>query len=138
MSNGGRVQTLREGTWLYDGSVPLRVRLVREDWDDDFTPAGDPEDEEEVYRFAFYVQYEMAGADGWSGVAGQFHRTEEDALADASGLLPTLKWNTDGVGRPRRVYGTMRFKSSATSRALWRTATMVSGALTKSYTTRHE
>ena len=92
MAHGGRVQTLREGTWLYDGSVPCCARLVREDWDEDFVPAGDPQDEPESYRTAYYLEYEVVGSSGRFGSISGFHRTEAEAAAEASELLPTLKW----------------------------------------------
>ena len=66
--HGGKVELLREGTWLYDGCVRCRVRILREDWDKDYSEAED-EDNEAPFRTAYYAQFEIVAARG-SLVAG--------------------------------------------------------------------
>ena len=54
----GTVQVLREGTWLYDGAVPCRVRVVGQDWDYYHEPGFDPEPPDlDAEGWAYYVMY---------------------------------------------------------------------------------
>lgn len=92
VANGGKVQTLRETVWLYDGSVPCRVRLIREDWDEDVDLSADVDEEPLIFRTAYYVEYEVVASGGKFG-RGALYGTEADALEDARGLLPGIQWD---------------------------------------------
>jgi hypothetical protein len=68
------------------------VKLIREDWDEAFDASSDYLEDPDVYRTAYYIEYEVV-ASGGKFSHGGLHRTETDALADADRLLPGLTWH---------------------------------------------
>jgi hypothetical protein len=84
---------VREGVWLYAGTVPVNVRILSstETWG-----SGDYEDEESIRENqpipCFFLAYEMAGAPGNFCNLVPNLETLESAIAYAEQKLPGVKW----------------------------------------------
>jgi hypothetical protein len=84
---------VREGVWMYEGSVPVAIRVLRssETWG-----SGDYEDEESIRENqqvqCFFLAYEMAGAPGNFCNLVPNLPTLEDAMAYAQQRMPGIQW----------------------------------------------
>lgn len=85
---------IRTGTWLYAGSVKTDVRLVQQEVTYGTGDDGDSPDLRDDRDEPCYVVW--WGVPGEPGVfksrSGQ-HRTIDEALAEAEGLAPGIKWD---------------------------------------------
>jgi hypothetical protein len=81
-----------EGTWLYSGSVPVAVRILRSDV---AYGTGDHEDEPEDAadrrELCFYVEWEPAGGGSGGSVTGPF-TTEEEAKTHVDRTTHGVRW----------------------------------------------
>jgi hypothetical protein len=87
--------TIKSGTWLFDGTVPVGVRIVKRDT---FYGSGDhedlPEDRENQNVTTFAVWFESTAQPGTFNTGGGQYRSLEDAVAGAEKLVgATLKWH---------------------------------------------
>jgi hypothetical protein len=87
---------IRTGVWLYDGTVPAQVRLVRNLVT---YGSGDYEDRAEIRedrdRPCYVLLFGIPGNIGefrWASASGQYE-TMEAALAGAEKLVPGIIWN---------------------------------------------
>ncbi len=84
---------LKEGVWLYAGSVPVAVRILlsAETWG-----TGDYEDEEAVRENrqveCYFLAYEMAAAPGNFCNLMPNIMSFEDAMAIAEDRFPGIQW----------------------------------------------
>lgn len=84
---------LKEGVWLYAGSVPVAVRVLlsAETWG-----TGDYEDEESVRENrqveCYFLAYEMAGTPGNFCNLMPNIMSFEDAMAIAEDRFPGIQW----------------------------------------------
>jgi len=94
MAHGDDLPVLREGVWLYDGSVPVRVALQQSDA---YIGTGDYEDEPEIAdgrpEPCVFIAYEAAGSPG--RYRGGVHNLPslEAALARAEKMFPGIVWD---------------------------------------------
>lgn len=85
--------TMREGVWLYAGSVPVAVRILQsaEIWG-----SGDYEDEESVREDrsekCYLLAYESAGAPGNFCNLVPNLLSLEDAVSVAEDRFPGIRW----------------------------------------------
>jgi|LakMenEpi03Aug12_release.lakeMendotaPanAssembly.Ray.scaffolds.fasta_scaffold188535_2 hypothetical protein len=87
---------VREGTWLYAGSVPTAVRIrtafVRYGTGD-YEDSPDVRDDAE--RPGFSIEWERAGGGGWDGGMSSHYDTFEEALAAvAAATSGTVTWKS--------------------------------------------
>jgi hypothetical protein len=71
MADDLRVEVVRIGTWLYDGTVPTPVRILRQNWDYYYEKDFDEEPPSlNAEGCAFYVAYgePWVSSDGWNRV----------------------------------------------------------------------
>jgi hypothetical protein len=94
-----RTEVLRVGTWLYDGSVSCRVRIVRRDWDyycengyDTDPPDLGPD------GWAYYVEFESPAAFGVFGQPSKTCFSQTDAIALAENSAPGIRWLSEVPG----------------------------------------
>ena len=84
---------LRRGTWLYGGSVPIEVRVLKSV---EFWGSGDYEDDEEIREnreeLCYFLAFEMAGAPGVFCNLVPNLVTIEDAIAHAETKFPGIHW----------------------------------------------
>lgn len=84
---------LRRGTWLYDGSVPIEVRVLESA---EFWGSGDYEDDEEICENreepCYFLAFEMVGAVGVFCNLVPNLITLEDAIAHAETKFPGIHW----------------------------------------------
>ena len=85
---------VREGVWLYAGSVPVAVRVLLSD---ETWGSGDYEDEESVREGrqveCYFLAYEMAAAPGnFCNLVPNLMSLEE-ALSIAEGKFPGIQWS---------------------------------------------
>ncbi len=82
-----------EGTWLYAGSVPTRVRVLQSEV---AFGTGDYEDEPEIAAHrsgrCFYVEWDPAGGGSGGSVTGPFE-TIEQAKAHVRSTAPSVRWS---------------------------------------------
>lgn len=81
-----------EGSWLYDGSVPTKVRVLQcdvafeaGDYDDE------PEDAEGRPGPGFYVQWEFAGGGAGGSLTGPFP-TLDEARSHVQKSAGAVRW----------------------------------------------
>ncbi len=87
-----RTETLREGTWLYDGSVLCRVRIVRRDWDY-YHESWDPDPPDlDVDGWAYYVEFESPPASGSFGQPSTSCLSYSDAVTLAEKTAKEIRW----------------------------------------------
>ena len=58
------VREYRRGTWLYDGHVPVRVRVIAINWDEYFEPGHDDAPNLNHEGWAFHLQFEYLPSAG--------------------------------------------------------------------------
>jgi len=95
-------QTVRRGTWLYGGTLPAEVRIVKSvDWstdgivveDDLADPSYPPRDPD---GFSYGVEYYLRGVEGRTskGVSAELFASLEDAVRHAETTLrEPIKWD---------------------------------------------
>lgn len=79
---------VREGSWLYDGTVPTRVRICRSPtWFGSGDHEDPPEEREDRDAECFYVEWEPAGSGTGGAGSGPFGTLldAEEHVARASG-----------------------------------------------------
>jgi hypothetical protein len=88
-----RTEVLREGTWMYDGSVSCRVRIVRRDWDyyhenayDDDLPALSTD------GWAYYAEFESPPASGTFGQPSRTCLSQAEAINLAEKTAKGIRW----------------------------------------------
>jgi hypothetical protein len=94
MNATGRI--VRQGTWLYDGKIPVGVRIratsTRYGSGDDADP---PDIRHDQPRAGFSVEWERAGGGGWDGGFCTQHDTINEALAAVTVATGgTVKWSS--------------------------------------------
>jgi hypothetical protein len=91
---GGKTEVLRQGSWLYDGTVRCRVVLARRDWDCDYYDHLD-----EIERpflngegWQYYADFESPATPGlFSSSAACLSLTEAITLAES--VASGLRWD---------------------------------------------
>jgi hypothetical protein len=83
---------IAEGTWLYDGTVPTKVRVLQSDV---AFGTGDYEDEPEYAEDrpgrCFYIQWEPAGGGSGGSITGPFS-TLDEAKAHVQKTAGSVQW----------------------------------------------
>jgi len=83
------------GTWLYDGSVPCRVFILREDvWPAFFDPQDDPDVEDKVMPCVSVWFESPGGIYTFEAGGGYYHTAEEAKVAVESKLPNKIVWTT--------------------------------------------
>jgi len=84
---------LRRGTWLYDSSVPVEIRVLESA---EFWGSGDYEDDEEIREdreeLCYFLAYEMAGAPGVFCNLIPNLVTFDAAIPYAETKFPGIRW----------------------------------------------
>ena len=83
--------TVAEGTWLYAGTIPTRVRLLQSN--KAFSDEGDEGGAEACPGVCFYVRWEPAGGGAGGAITGPFP-TAEEAKAHARKHAGSIEWFT--------------------------------------------
>jgi hypothetical protein len=86
---------LASGTWLYDGSVPCKVIIQREDvWPAFFDPEDDPNVEDKVMP-CVSVWYQNPGGNYTFNAGGGYYETVDEAKIAVEKILPSgVVWIT--------------------------------------------
>jgi hypothetical protein len=83
------------GTWLYDGSVPIEVRIVRSEI---AYGSGDQEDPPEIaedrHVACYYLLYESTIEPGRFPAGGGGYFTVAEAMAAAARNAPGVEWHS--------------------------------------------
>lgn len=100
MSAFDDLPVVREAVWLYDGSVPVRVKVLKSP---ETFGTGDYEDPPDVAENApiecFFVVYESAGSPGAFNNGITNIATLEEAVAVVEARFPGVKW-MDAMAAP--------------------------------------
>ena len=83
------------GTWLYDGSVPCKVIIQREDvWPAFYDPEDDPNVDDKVMP-CVSVWFENAGGGYTTDAGGGYYHTVDEAKTAVEMTLPSkVVWET--------------------------------------------
>ena len=88
-----RTEVVREGTWLYDGSVSCRVRIVRRDWDYYHENAYDTDPSDlGADGWAYYAEFESPPASGMFGQPSKACLSQTEAIALAENTAAGIRW----------------------------------------------
>jgi hypothetical protein len=89
-----RTETLAEGTWLYDASIPCRVRIVRRDHDYYHEDWGPEAPDLDADGWAYYVEFESPAAPGAFGQPSKTCTSFSTAIAHAEKTVKNIRWHT--------------------------------------------
>jgi hypothetical protein len=97
MSSDDGDVVIQTGVYLYAGTAPTQVRIVRQE----VTPgSGDIEDPPEIREDrevpCFVIQWGSPGEAGVSRAASGPHATLEEAVRAAEGLVSGIAWKPSG------------------------------------------
>ncbi len=89
------VETVRVGEWLYDGKVPMPVRIIVQNWDYYYEEGYDPEEPDlNASGLAFYVVYGEQSVNGGYRSRSRTCLSLVEAIALAEETVGRIAWQT--------------------------------------------
>jgi hypothetical protein len=87
---------LKVGEWMYDGRIPLAVRVLKSDT---LYGSGDYEDDRDVCNDraveCYYLELQVAGDDRWGSMSGAFLSLEDIERFGRDCLGNSLRWRDE-------------------------------------------